>query len=782
MKTKQVSRNHEDMNMGKALVWTCAIIGLLSLTACPTTPPLPVVATPNQLCFPQARGIPEFPNPPNIDGTIGGVAPAADLGWSFSNRYVFGNGTSVPDAIVQSLRDDANNFLYLSFEINNDKTIDDKDAILLTFRPGGAATNDRRILIFPNNTGISGVSNIAPRLIQYWADSSIGGGSGWNTPATPSVNNPAWLVNNTKVAAVSDNATSHHWYVEMKIPISNAASTGQNTDTGINIPASGPFGFYFNILRMENNNGSLTAMEFPWPNDVPLTGAASKPYENTPDPANWGTGIRNNTACNGVNFDWYDIKIDHQGLGTPPPGEYEIALNQNVGVPNIFTVTPHNDSIDSNTNGYIPAPGVQATFKMRNYGVGTQYELVGTFGGNPLNPNPTSPGVTIPAAAGNVQGSALLSSVNSWNLNAAQQTAYAANPHQCILVELSSSANSNVVFKNKAAFSNMTFVTTTSPFKREASVTTGGYKLEQGQEALEFILNSFTYHTTISDRWLTTIDGLSDLGNGQFFARARPGEDIRLAAQITPPPQLSLPSNDVRVQPGSGGAESKALEIRVNPGDLITILSSGSVQVRKNDSGSISAGPNGFDSAAGSVQVGRAADGVSSAAQNREQKTYYDETGYLLPAQFQPSRHIGAVIGSWDNFKERTFLLGSMTSLKVPKNVGTLYIALNDTAEGYRQHSGRGFEVQVIATPFDKVYSYGNSLVSRDSSAEPFVMPVALNLPTWILCGQRKTNKTITIDNQTFQVVENAGCYGHALNRIGKPQTVGTVGTHGRTR
>ena len=738
MKTHQTLKQAGKSRILFTCVFALVLLSTLGFNGCPPPdPPPPSAPNPDTLCFPPSRGVPDFPNPPTIDGVIGGVP--GDLGWSFASRYVFNNGTSVPDGIVQLLRSDAGNALYLSFEVNNDKTFDDKDAILLVFSPGGGAANDRRIIIFPNDTGITKAANSAPRLVRYWNNSAT-----WNNVGVASADGAAWLVNNIKVSGQSDGPTSQHWYVEMKIPITNvAAAADPNADTGINIPANAQFGFHFNTIRTENNNGNLTAMQFPWPTDAPLTGLASKPQENTPLAADWGSGVRNSgSACNGVFFDWYDIKIDH--AGAPNINESQIALNNASNVQNKFTVSPHNDTVNSGGT-YIAANGVQATFKIRNYGLGNQYEIVGASDGNPVAPNPTN-AISIPASNPPALGTAT-TSTNNWKLNPAQQTKYSNSGDQCILVELSAAgaANSTTVFKNKSAFRNMYFVATNSPFKGEARLVTRGYKVEQVNGTLEFYLNAYNYYTNSKEKWETKIEGVEDLGNGQYRVKTRPDTEVRLPATITPPP-ITLPNAKTLVLPGTGGAGHDIVAIPVKPGELITVLAEGGLQVRSetaNETGN-EAGPNG-------IFIAKDSDGGK----------------FPLPPQFQPGHHIGALIGSWDKFKEKTFLLGSENTFKVPKGVDTLFLGLNDTAEGYKQHKGRGFQVELVATPLEQVYTYGNSLVSRDPTAEQFSFPVAVNLPTWALCGQRVTGKTITIEGQVYKEVESAGCYAYAVKSIG---------------
>jgi hypothetical protein len=752
--------------MFRAGAIAAAALLLSAFGSCPpSTPPPPSAPNAKLLCFPQFQGIPEKPNPPVIDGDIGGVP--GDLGWSFSSRYVFGNGTSAPDAIVQIVKDSS--YVYLSFEVNNDTNLDDEDAILLVFRPtGGTPANDRRIIIFPNEAGVP-KNNQAPRLISYWNNSA-----NWNTP-TAATNNPAWLLDGAGAHGMTrvTNPDFNHWYVETKIPIGGGAANNGNpaADTAINLPA-GDFGFYFDIIRVAGN-----AQEFAWPEGKVLSGAAPAnvftPEANTPPDTDWGSGTFTAQACNGVNFDWYDIKIDHAGAAGI--SDNEIALNASSNVKNIFQVTPHNDSVDKD-NHYIAAPaswmspqGIVATFKIRNYGVAgaTQWDLVGNVGSpiNLLTPNPTTPGVQIPAAVlmpNPLQGSTTISTDN-WKLNASQQNLYqtAATPDQCIYVELgvANGTQGNISFKNKAAYRNMNFVTTASPFSRTADLGTHGYQPEGGQKELEFYLNVFNYFNASPEKWETKIENAQEVGKNQYLVRARPEQSVKLNATVSPPP-IDLPTNDLQVPPTTGLDKSRLVPIKVQPGDLITILSDGSIQVRKTDDPSAGmAGPNGLDTT-GRGQAGTA----------KTQSTDYPNRGYLLSADQEPERHVGGLVGSWDNFGKTSFLIGSMTTLKVPKNADTLFLAINDTTEGYRQETGNGFKVQVIATPMKKMYTSTNSLVSRDPSAEPFVIPAATNLPTWVLCGGRKTARSIRIGQRTFPEVESIGCYGYALNRIGKSQ------------
>jgi len=178
-------------------------------------------ATPNyKLCYTQVVGLPiTNPNqPPTIDGVV-----ANDPGWHQAFRYVFNNGTPSSNA-VQGIRD--NSFLYMSVEVNNDATYDDSDVIVLTLSPahGANAADDRRLHIYPNNTGVQKGVGSAPRQVDYWVNSST-----WNTPtATSALPAGTDIKVSNSGAADSGNVT---WVVEIKLPLA-----------AYDIPATGNLG------------------------------------------------------------------------------------------------------------------------------------------------------------------------------------------------------------------------------------------------------------------------------------------------------------------------------------------------------------------------------------------------------------------------------------------------------------------------------------------------------------------------------------------------------------
>lgn len=374
----------------------------------------------NRLCFGQVTNVPGSTAPPTVDGII-----RNDLGWTGATRYEFGNGTPDMGVVVQGIRDAAN--LYLSFEANNDATFDNEDMIVIALDPDATATNsanDRRLHIFPVFT-TGAAPNGNPQSQQYSTNSSS-----WTTATLPA---------GTEIKVSSIAGGTNSWFVEVKLPIG-----------GFGIPGAGDFGLYFNVMRVSGG----TAVESDWPTDnAPIVIDPN----NTPTPVNWGNGTFSG-GCNGVSFSWSDIKTNN----TPP---HKITFTGS----NIFTVTPHNNTINS-TGTPQPANQVKALFKIANFG------LPSSVSWQP---------VPIPAGGGKDAASSQVANIpangsidlttNAWVLNATEVAQYdtPTTRHQCILVELSSTA-ANTIFVNKSAWRNMDFGPA-SVFEHVAEISGKGY-------------------------------------------------------------------------------------------------------------------------------------------------------------------------------------------------------------------------------------------------------------------------------------------------------------------
>ena len=84
-----------------------------------------------------------------------------------------------------------------------------------------------------------------------------------------------------------------------------------------------------------------------------------------------------------------------------------------------------------------------------------------------------------------------------------------------------------------------------------------------------------------------------------------------------------------------------------------------------------------------------------------------------------------------------------------------------------KMHAGEGFSLEVIQTPVQEAFRYTTSLIDRVSEAQMTLLPLGQNLPTWIICGQRRTGNTLTIRGTKYNRYDNVGCFGSIVKSIG---------------
>lgn len=702
---------------------------IVPLAGCPpgtpgTPGPPPTSAGANHLCFVNGYVI-----APTIDGML----RSGDAGWLESFRYIFENGTEIPDAIVQGLK--TGSAIYLSFEVNTDNTLDVQDAVLIGFSPTGTASNDRRIIIYPLFAGAVG-SDGKPQDVVYSTNSQS-----WNTASTI----PSWLKDNDADAnndGVRVSASGTSWTVEVKIPITSAnAAANPNSDTGINLPASGSFGMYFNVVKALKVGNTVTGKERRWPESAALTGSSPGNALNleatTPAPTAWGKGSLSGTVCNGVNVGAEDLYVEHPTL--PNQSADTVVRNH----PNIYAVRPTNSMIDPVGGQFIEAKKIGATFFFNDWGIAGpgSATLVPQDATNPGGTNPTLASTPIPAATTTQMGSAIIRA-GRWTPTQSQGV--------CSSVELRSD-DPGTTFVNHKGYNNFAFVSVTSPFDRPATIGSHGYKLPDGATAHDFTLRTYTYNTPDNLQWTTELlpgaerGELPRLVDGAYTLRLAADSKTTFTTRITPP-DVRLPSLDVKLPPGANGRDRQSITAAVVPGGLVTVLAQGAVQLRKNREGAFAlpATPNGLS---------------DPKAQANDK--------FLLPAQHAPHTRLGALIGSWDGFQKTSFPIDAARTLRVPADVKQLHLAINDTAAGYAEHSGQGFEVQVIATPLQEYLSRTDAATFLEAGRTKKAPPLGANLPTWLMCGERSTGKFVVIKGVTVELVEPTLCFSYIVRRIG---------------
>ncbi|CAM4183388.1 hypothetical protein [Corallococcus exiguus] len=386
-----------------------------------------------KLCFRDITGLPGTPATPSIDGEVNG-----DPGWNNAFRYVFENGTNGPHAAVQGLRSATD--LYLSFEVQNDPTVDNADVIVLTFN-SGAMDEFHRIHIFPFPPGLMHGPGQPVRELAY----NMGMSDDGATVTWGEKTHPGWI-EARRASSDAGAGSLKSWNVEMRIPINRFDGNS------IGLPQGVDFSFFFAILRVDTTRTPTklkdTVSPFRWPPTAPIPAFWDLDL-STPSANTWGLANLGGGGCGGVFFGWNDIETDRNPTS-------KISLDK----PNKFSVTPHNNSAD-------PAQQVSATFKIANFGISAAgfapWALIGA-----------TPARDIPANTANTK-----LETGPWVLSDKQKEEYDksdATRHQCIYVELDAKPGAGKVvnFVNRSASRNMDFGLG-SVYKRTATIDTRGF-------------------------------------------------------------------------------------------------------------------------------------------------------------------------------------------------------------------------------------------------------------------------------------------------------------------
>ncbi|HEY6000585.1 MAG TPA: hypothetical protein VI078_14965 [bacterium] len=393
---------------------------------------------------------------PTIDGVIAG-----DNGWRYSNMYVFNNGVDTPHARLEMTRD--SNALYFALEINNDPTFDREDIIILTLAPTSAASTHRRIHIFPvaENVGNQLSAPGGPPVeVKYWTNSSMWLNAPNQTPPTWLTRSSGGGCRNICVTSSSSALAMKSYFVEIKVPIST------NPDQGVELPNTGDFGLYFNIIRAKPgaSPGSKEGLdELRWPSTAPAISAnpalrITRVETNTPLVATWGQSSLQG-PCSG-------ISMNRAYTNNASPS----AINYN-STNNIFSVELIN-------TGTADGVGVTAQLKAARFGLPGMndyqpYPAPSTWR------NPIGPSGVIAANGGTVT-----LQTPPWDiLNDPNRASYVGRTDACSIIELSTTPPSGspppvatTLISNRFGSLNMHFGNA-SKFEHTAVLGTNGYEM-----------------------------------------------------------------------------------------------------------------------------------------------------------------------------------------------------------------------------------------------------------------------------------------------------------------
>jgi PKD repeat protein len=521
-----------------------------------------VVVYPNPnflLVFPSHRGVPYNPNPPTIDGSV-----APDVGWRGAFRITYEGGTE-PIAAMQGLRHRSENYLYLSFEIGSDMTLDQGDLIVLHFRPDAAtasAANDRRIFIHAfGATPVPGTDNAPPDSVRVWRDSSA-----WVEFSQSDV---AGFGFDIKVSS-KELAGTYSWNVEIRLPTSKATGGTSWVDF------ANTFLFAAHAIRTSTSGSEPGQLQFCWPRGAPWASGLIETFAFAP--AWWVRADRSGTAgTNGVFFkDYGDV-----GTTNVPQSDIKLPTETTRIVTNTFQASVRNATRRETTGGavYDSVPDVRVKFRIANWG------LPG-FGDWTDVPTPTNPTGLQPLPPGSDTGESVTPFSSDWTLSwdvpADRDRANGYQPpndHQCMLAEIDA-AQANIL--TKSVHRNMDFVNA-SRFSRVATVGTKGYGIPADGEASHSIriavsemempsqekkgasrylwiangfladddsviirgtryhrltpIGSFGYlaqHDGPVEQWVYTIAGAKRIGENLFALEVAPGKSARVTTTLIP--------------------------------------------------------------------------------------------------------------------------------------------------------------------------------------------------------------------------------------------------------
>jgi hypothetical protein len=433
----------------------------------------------NDMCVPSIGGLAGTPIVDGIvDGYTGPPLPPAvdyDAGWNQATRWNLSgdHGATTATKLQAGV---TGGFLYLSYVVDTPVYGQDNTIVIAFSQTGKPASTNWRIIITPSNVANppNGAGK-APFAVNYWRDGDPVSGTYWNKSQAGTNDPMHWTYTNTKWSR-----STNRWALEIKIPLTISEMDDATSADKVYLPASGPFRFYtavFNAYGLLDPMAMPMVAQDPWPAGLD-TPTGDLLQNLTPNPATWGQMSFNmRPACTGVSISWADV-----GVLQPPAGPAIVSeIKRFAGAIAQVTLTACNaltDADNPGSNGPLnkfvarphnnmasPAPGVNATFRLANWGIPApqEFDKIGTPSFAGVMNNPTGVASIAPDPSPTVD------LIANWTLNYRQSCQYKFIPHQCIQVDLDSS-DASVRFTKKSVQRNMDFVPL-STFEQTAHIS-----------------------------------------------------------------------------------------------------------------------------------------------------------------------------------------------------------------------------------------------------------------------------------------------------------------------
>ena len=465
---------------------------------------------PNPLMtFPRAKGVPyDSLKEPHIDGKLSGpdgqtesdgITIYGEHGWRGAHLLRY-EGGSLQDGTVQFLKSRDNQFIYIGVEVMSDNTPSTDDVIVLGFRDGPddrldpAYTEDGAKLMYIEPVDDGSDLEAVVSIYQYSAGSWV------DTAVTPGeLTGDGWEIGLEAPSAADP------WTLELKIPLSGSGLAGLGEE----------FLFFYNIFK---GNSGGTVDQIHWPrdvDDVPGGGTTTDIVAERDSifqftPLWWGRGNRSDSVvANGLALPDYS----YVGVKTNP-GDTTLSSTIEYFEDNTFVARVVNNSQKDIIHNFgsgdtlgvetLPVSDVTVTFKVANWGIPSVDPIY--WDPIPASGNPIEADITAPTSSYGADphkfdiSSEVPPPVHYDELSFIWKPSTDTDPidylaeedHQCILVELSTPREANIV--TKSVHRNMNFDGVNDViFIHPAVISAFGYGLPAGgAEGHRILLRIFT--------------------------------------------------------------------------------------------------------------------------------------------------------------------------------------------------------------------------------------------------------------------------------------------------
>lgn len=627
---------------------------------------------------------------------------ATDSGWTGAYSVRLEDGGPTAAATIKGVSDADNIYLYAEVE---DNSFTGTDALVLGFNATNTADGYRKLVIYPCK--LVGGAVCSPNVTVTPNVDSQNGSTGSGSLVWGAVTSGAPPAGITVASRASAGGVVGKWSVEIRMDKSD-----------LSIPATNFFGLFVDAIATTPGGFGMagTANNFSWPTGTRMSDNAGNVLTANMQVPRWGNATIDATK--------FDAGLQITGFSTNGLDPSKISLTQ----ANRFFATVANYPFGNGSEAR--AENVSATFQLNNIGLNPSWTWLNV----PTTNNPTT---AVPIDPRNYK----VLSPSPWTLltSGTYQTSgkterqfFTDNPHQCVMVNVTSSNNPSV-----SRQINMSFVTVNSPFDSVQQIATGAWRKEY-KSANAVYLTELFFNVDKEVTWKSELQGAKQLDDHLWTIDKFGGETDRLRLSVLPSERLQLPLDDYELDVGRI-AKGEAVDIKIQPGSVLTLMADGEAKA------------NGEFLTPWGV------------APKRDGKP--DEPSEGAKDLLRPGVAIsdGTLVGSFDDFRT-SFAIGSGTTLYVPANAQSMKVKLAGKLEGAE---GRWVMQAVHSAPTGLMFE-GLDIRKIRELQQPLLLPLGINLPFHVVRGMLDTGETIEIGGERFNVTIPMGSFGHYVYRVNR--------------